>query len=609
MFFNVRKLLTYNIKTLIKFELLYKLLTLILLKPLFSFLFKTIMKINGFNYLTLENISSFLSKPSTIIMILFFLLFLMIYVLYEAISIIVIIDASSQRRKITLKESNIISLKKSLKILRFNNIGLIIFILFIIPFINIGVSSSYLSVIKIPEYIMDYIKSNPLYFVIYILFMVLLFYKFFNWIYSINYMVIENVSFRKARKLSSDLNKESSIKDFLKLLFIEALQYLSYAIFIGFGIFLIVLIHKLINGYLIINSILTTIIWIFLAISFILFNLISIPISYAAISHLYYVHKIDKDGEIKHISFKEQDIGSVKKEKRKSKLNVIKYALIFIILVSGTIFTYGVNKGSFSLDINKKVDISLTAHRGASKFYPENTLSAFIGAKKEGADVIELDVQATKDNVIVVIHDSNLKRLMGINKNIWEVDYDEIKDLDYGSHFSNKYSDEKIMLLTEVIDWAIINNMKLNIEIKPTGHEKNIEKDVADIINDKEFVDNCVVTSGKYETISKVKKYNKDIKTIYVMSIAYGDVLELKDVDGYSIESTNITRKLVKKIHKHNKEIYAWTVNSSSNITKMVKLGVDSIVTDDIRYTKKEIEKYQSSNIIFEYINYIDELF
>ena len=609
MFFNVRKLLTYNIKTLIKFELLYKLLSLVFLKPLFSFLFKTIMKVNGYNYLTIENIQSFLSKPSTIAMIIVFLLFLMLYVLFEAINIIVIIDASSQRRKITLKESFLISLKRSLKILRFNNIGLIIFILFIIPFINIGVSSSYLSVIKVPEYIMDYIKSNPLYFTVYVLFMVTLFYKFFNWIYSINYMVIENVSFHKARKLSSDLNKGSSLKDFLNILIIEALQYLSYLLFVGIGIFLIIIIHKLINGYLILNSILTAIIWIFLAISFILFNLISIPISYAAISHLYYQHKIDKDGELKHITFKEVEDKKVKKERRKTKLNILKYALVFLALVTATIYTYGINKGNFNLDVNKKVNTTLTAHRGASKYYPENTLSSFTGAKKEGADVIELDVQATKDNMIVVIHDSNLKRLMGINKNIWEVNYDEIKDLDYGSHFSFKYQDESIMLLSEVIDWASVNNMKLNIEIKPTGHEQNIEKNVVDIISDKEYVNNCVVTSGKYETIKKVKKYNKDIKTIYVMSIAYGDLLKLGDVDGYSIESTNITKSLVKKIHKNNKEIYAWTVNSSSNITKMIKLGVDSIITDDIKYTKKQIEEYKSSNVIYEYINFIDDLF
>lgn len=607
MFFNVRRLLTYNYKTLVKFELLYKLLSFAILKPLLTLFFKIIMNVNGYSYLTFENVKEFMSNPSTLLMILFFLLVLMIFVLFEAINIIVILDASRQKIKIDLKESLKISLKKSLKILRFNNIGLILFVLFLIPFINLGVSSSYLSVIKIPEFIMDYIKANPLYFTVYILFMVLLFYLFFNWIYSINYMVLENKSFHKAHKLSNDLYKKSSIKDFLKILLIEAFQYLAYVIFVAIGILLIVLIHKLINGSLVLNSLLTTIVWIFLAISFILFNLISVPTSYAAISYLYYSHKLENGEELSSINIK--NTVDKKEKKNNSKFNKIKYIVIFIILIAGTIYTYGINKGNYKLSIKKSVDIRLTAHRGASKYYPENTLAAFIGAKKEGADVIELDVQATKDNYIVVIHDSNLKRVTGLDKNIWEVTYDEIKDLDFGSFYDVRFKNEHIMLLSEVIDWAIENNIDLNIEIKPTGHENNIEKEVVNIINDKEFVDNCVVTSGKYDSIKKVKKYNKKIKTIYVMSLAYGDIISLKEADGFSIESTSISKNLVKKIHKNNKVIFAWTVNNSSNINKMIKLGVDSIITDDIIYTKDLINDSKSSNVIFEYISFIDELF
>ena len=93
------------------------------------------------------------------------------------------------------------------------------------------------------------------------------------------------------------------------------------------------------------------------------------------------------------------------------------------------------------------------------------------------------------------------------------------------------------------------------------------------------------------------------------MSLAYGDILEFNDVDGFSLESSNINEKLVNKIHKNKKEIYAWTVNNEKNINKMIKLGVDNIVTDDISYTKKLIEESKSSNIIMEYINFIDELF
>ena len=582
MFFKVRKLLTYNFKTLVKFELIYKLLSVFILKPVFSSSFRLIMKVNGFKYITFENIFDFISKPSTIFLTLLYLFLIMIYTFFEIINIIIILDASKQKIKIDVRDSFIISVKKCFKLFRLSNLGLIIFVLFIIPFLNLGISTSFMSVINVPEYIMDFIKSNIIYLSIYIILMIILYYTLFRWIYSLNFMVLENVNFNKAKKLSKTLTKNTSIKDFIKILIIEGMQYLSYLLFIGLGIFLIILSNKLINGYLIVNSILTTVIWIFLALSFIIFNLITVPISYAAITHLYYEQKEKKNEEIKHIT---------------------------IVLLMGTIYTYGINKGRFNLNITKTNNIAVTAHRGASKKYPENTMLAFKKAKKLGADWIELDVQATKDNKIIVIHDSNLKRVANINKNVWELNYNEISKLDVGSHLSKKYKGEKIPTLTEVIDWAIENDVKLNIEIKPTGHEENIEKDVVDIISEKEFINKCVVTSGKYNTIRKVKEYNKNIKTIYVMSLAYGDILEFNDVDGFSLESSNINEKLVNKIHKNKKEIYAWTVNNEKNINKMIKLGVDNIVTDDISYTKKLIEESKSSNIIMEYINFIDELF
>ena len=605
MFFKVRKLLTYNIKTLVKFELIYKLLSVIIFQPVFSSSFKLIMRINGYKYLTFENIVSFITKPSTIGLTILFLFLLTIYTFFEIINIIVILDASNQKTKISVRDALSISTKKVIKLVNINNIGLMVFVLFMIPFLNLGISTSFISVISIPEFIMDFIKSNTLYFIIYIALMVFLFYTLFRWIYALHFMVLENLDFNKARKQSDRLTKHSSVKDFIKILIIEGLQYLSYIVFIAVGIFLIILFHKVINGHLIINSILTTLIWLFLAFSFIIFNLISVPISYAAITYLFLKHKEKNNEEIKHIVFnkKEED------ERKKSKFHFVKYIFILILILIGTIYTYGLNKGKFKLDITKNNNIEITAHRGASKYYPENTMAAFKGAKKMGADWVELDVQATRDNKIVVIHDSNLKRLTGVNKNIWELTYSEISKLDFGSHFSKKYKGEKIPTLSEVIDWAIENDMKLNIEIKPTGYEKNIEKDVVDIINEKDFVNNCVVTSGKYETIKKVKEYNKKIKTIYVMSLAYGDILTFKDVDGFSIESSNINDDLVYSVHDHKKVIYAWTVNNEKNITKMINAGVDNIVTDDIKQTKKLIEESKSSNVIVEYINFIKELF
>ena len=164
---------------------------------------------------------------------------------------------------------------------------------------------------------------------------------------------------------------------------------------------------------------------------------------------------------------------------------------------------------------------------------------------EENADWIELDVQLTSDGVPVILHDSNLNRVTGVNKNIWEVTYSDIKDLDCGSWFSSEFAGEKIPTLEEVLDFAKKKHIKLNIELKPTGHEKDFEKIVIDTINERSYKNSCVVTSQEYNTLEKIKEYDEEIKTIYVMSIAFGDITKLTAADGFSVEASFITSRLV----------------------------------------------------------------
>lgn len=601
MFKNVKNYLTYNLKTLVKFELLYKLITIFIFSPLFTLLFKIIMKINGYKFLTIENILEFAKKPSTIVLIILLLIIMMLYTMYEIVTIILICEASRQKLKVNLKETLSLSLKKSLKLLKISNIGLIFFVLFLIPFLNIGIGVSYISVIKVPEYIKDYIMSNLLYFSLYVLLMIILFITFFRWIYSFNYIIYDNLSFRKAKKKSVLLSRKKHIKDFLKILFTEAIIYLLYIIFVLIGIGLILLIHHYIINKLVLSSLMISIIGIFLGISLILFSLLSVPISFASITYLFIKHKEENEEELIDI-----DLSSCVIENSKpKKFNLFKYVIIMLLIISGTIYTYNYFKGNLSLNVEYVKNIEVTAHRGASVDFPENTMIAFKKAKEYGADWIELDVQETLDGIIVVSHDSNLKRVTGKNIEINDVNYEEIETLDVSYKFGNKYKNEYIPNLDTVIIWAKDNNMKLNIELKPTGKEVDLEKTVVDIISNYDFENNVVVTSSKYESLKKVKKYNKDIKTIYVLSIAFGDISDLKYADGFSIEASNINRSLIKKIHKSGKEVYAWTVNKEESINKMIKLNVDNIITDDIKEAKELIKESKTSNIIIEYVKLI----
>ena len=276
-----------------------------------------------------------------------------------------------------------------------------------------------------------------------------------------------------------------------------------------------------------------------------------------------------------------------------------------LILIGGSLFTYQLITGKTNLNIKYIRKMEITAHRGASVKYPENTMSAFVGAKELGADWIELDVQQTKDKQIVVSHDTNLGRVTGVNRDIIDMDYSEIEKLDAGSFFNKKFKGEKIPLLSDVLKYAKENNIRLNIELKPTGEEVDFEKEVVDLIKEYNFENRCVITSQVYSVLENVKKVDKDIKTVYVMSIAIGNITDAEYADAFSVEASNVNEGLVNRVHNEGKELYAWTVNTEESINNMIDMDVDNIITDNIELGKELVEKSKNSDLISEFIKTI----
>ena len=599
---KVLEIVKYNMSTLIGFELLFKLLSLLFFTPIFLKSFTLIMKVTGYHYITLENVIPFLLKPITIVMLILLLFIIMLYSMFDIATIIVILDSSYQKKKIKMLEAIHISLKKCRNIFHIKNVSLIFLVLFLIPFLNIGLSSSVITTIKIPEFILDFIMKNKLLLSLFLIAFLFLVIILLNWIYSLHYFILEDVSFKEAKKKSKELSKKNHIKDILTLLLIQISIACLYLLFIIIGILLILVFNKIFGHLIVLKSIASTIIWIFLALSFIFVSLLSTPISYASISVMYYLHKIKKQEKIKFIPIesKNQEVQETK------KLKNIALTLGIFSIVLGSIFTYGLYKGNYNLNIEYVRTLEITAHRGASVDYPENTMSAFIGAKNLGADWIELDVQQTKDGKIIVSHDTNLQRITGINKDIIDMNYSEIKELDAGSFFDKKFKEERIPLFEDVMKWAKANNMKLNIELKPTGKEKNFEKSVIDIINKYEYENYCVLTSQVYDVLEKAKDYDKNVKTVYVMSLAVGDIILLDKADSFSVEASNINKVLVKKVHNAGKELYAWTVNTEENINKMIDYNVDNIITDNITFAKETVMKSKTSNWIKEFIKLVE---
>lgn len=221
----------------------------------------------------------------------------------------------------------------------------------------------------------------------------------------------------------------------------------------------------------------------------------------------------------------------------------------------------------------------ITSHRGYSSAAPENTLPAFQLAIDHGSDRAELDVQMTKDGVVMVTHDTSLRRCTGRNANIYDLTYNEVRKLDAGRWFSAKYAGTKIPTLEEVLDLCK-GRIQLNIEIKPNAATPDLEAETVRIIREKGFEKDCVITSQSYETLCKVKELDPEIETGYILALGVGSFYDLPDADFFSVEATFITSGMVQQIHKRGKTISAWTVNREEDASNMLSLGVDDVITD-----------------------------
>ncbi len=224
-------------------------------------------------------------------------------------------------------------------------------------------------------------------------------------------------------------------------------------------------------------------------------------------------------------------------------------------------------------------NVGITAHRGSSITAPENTMAAILLAAEEGAEYVEIDVQETSDGTVVLVHDKDLLRVFGIRKGIWEVSFDELKDLDSGGWFSPDYSDQRLATLDQVIK-AVKGKTKLNIELKFNGHQKQLAKEVVRIVRENAFTEDCILTSLDYAGLQRARAAGPELRTGIIVTSAIGNVTKLGG-ELISVSAGSVTRDLIDRAKLANLEVHVWTVNNVQQMNKMIGMGVNQIITDD----------------------------
>ena len=223
--------------------------------------------------------------------------------------------------------------------------------------------------------------------------------------------------------------------------------------------------------------------------------------------------------------------------------------------------------------------VAVTAHRGSSLAAPENTMSAVRLAIEQGADFAEIDVQETADGEIVLLHDDDLMRIASLNKRISELSLAEVQELDAGSWFSREYAGERIPRLLDIIELAR-GRIKLNIELKGTQKPSRVTQRVVEMVRQQDFLGQCVITSLDREALEEAKKLEERLEVGQIVTVSVGDITRL-DVDFLSVSAKNVNQQLIRSAGRSGKQIHVWTVNKASQMSTLINLGVDNIITDD----------------------------
>ncbi len=580
------KLLSRNLSTLLAFEIIYSVITVFLIYPILSFSIDKTMSLSGLTYLSNDNIIYYLSRPATIFIWLAVLLVSCLVVIFKIMSVTWYVHASYNQKDISIVQMFKLGGKCTFKPFKS---GVILIFLYTLLFTT--AISGFTGVDAIPEFIQDYIyESNILSILMFCLYTILF---ILSIRFSLNYtcFCFESKNFVSASKKSLALTKKNF---FIVLLGRVAPVVLIF--FIGFIIKTVFSVSSILiikffcepdMQYLYSLKAVRAADMISIAV-----QTLSLTISYASLSVIYYKLKNKKQEPIpKYIP---------PKGKKHILLNYVCLGIVSVIFIGFTILTAAGAPDDFAFDINNEPEIS--AHRGSSVDYPENSIPAYAAAIEQGADWIELDVHQTADNIVVISHDANIKRIAGVDKNIWEMTYAELETYDVGSWFSDEYSYLRLPTLDEVLKLCK-GKIKLNIEIKPTGHETDFEKNVIDIVKANGFENDCMLASLDIEALKKVKEIDPNIKTLYDMTVAAGNISEMTFIDGFSIEETFIDYDIVDQIHQNNKKVFVWTVNEPSNIINICKYDIDNILTDDPLTAREVINEEKLSDSTVDFVN------
>nr|WP_226618120.1 glycerophosphodiester phosphodiesterase [Cytobacillus firmus] len=251
--------------------------------------------------------------------------------------------------------------------------------------------------------------------------------------------------------------------------------------------------------------------------------------------------------------------------------------------------------GGAALAKDMHKDIVNVSHRGASAYAPEHTIAAYEMGEKMHGDYIELDLQMTKDGHLIAMHDVTLDRTTDGTGSIKDYTLNEIKQLDAGSWFNEKYpyaskaeyEGLKVPTLEEVFKKFGKNN-SYYIETKSPDVYPGMEKELLRLVEKYKInKDKLLVQSFSPQSLKVMNELDPTIKLVQLISykanaeITNEEIMEIKQYAmGIGPNHTYLNEEYVQKVVNSGLELHPYTVNDKERMKQLINWGVTGMFTN-----------------------------
>jgi len=224
----------------------------------------------------------------------------------------------------------------------------------------------------------------------------------------------------------------------------------------------------------------------------------------------------------------------------------------------------------------------IIAHRGASAHAPENTRAAIRKALTLGADMVELDVQLTKDSRLVIFHDEHLDRTTNGRGRLSHRRYHELARLDAGSWFAPRFAGERILLVSQALRFVTPPH-RVNLELKRTARRNLLIRRLVPCLRWTRRLTRVLVSSFDAALLARLRAAEPRVVRALLCRDhprrSLRSAIKLGCIAWHPHKSL-VNASLVRQAHAAGLRVHVWTVDRVQEARRLLRLGVDGLVTN-----------------------------